>query len=131
MLKVDMAIRRFVMFIGYFLMFAHVFSCIWIVAGQIEEDNPNSWMKDDRVVGMDTNNLYVTSFYFIITTITTVGYGDYSPTTFAEKIIGVIIMFVGVIAFSFASGSLSNYIHQQDNHSAAFEEKMVVLDKLH
>ena len=88
-------------------------------------------MNADSVSKMDNSNLYLTSFYFTITTITTVGYGDFSPGTFSEKIIGCIIMFVGVLAFSFASGSLANYIQQQDNHSALFEEKCIVLDKLY
>lgn len=73
----------------------------------------------------------MTAFYFTITTITTVGYGDFSPGTFIEKIVGILIMFVGVMAFSFASGSLANYIQQQDNHSAIFEEKMAILDRLY
>lgn len=52
----------------------------------------------------------MTSFYFTITTITTVGYGDMSAGTFTEQIVCVLIMFVGVIAFSFASGTLTNAI---------------------
>lgn len=59
---------------------------------------------------MDESNQYLTAFYFTITTITTVGYGDFSPGTFIEKIVGIFIMFVGVMAFSFASGSLASYI---------------------
>ena len=72
----------------------------------------------------------MTSFYFTITTITTVGYGDFSAKTMNEKIICVFIMLAGVIAFSLASGSLTNYITQQDLKSAAYENKMGVLDRL-
>ena len=79
---------------------------------------------------MDASNQYMTAFYFTITTITTVGYGDLSPGTFIEKIFGVIIMFLGVMAFSFASGSLTNYIQQQDSVSAIYEEKITILDNL-
>ena len=59
---------------------------------------------------MDETNQYLTAFYFTITTISTVGYGDFSPGTFLEKIIGILLMFGGVMAFSFATGSLSSYI---------------------
>ena len=85
---------------------------------------------DENVAKMDESNQYMTAFYFTITTITTVGYGDYSPGTFLEKIFGVLIMFIGVMAFSFASGSLTNYIQQQDNTSAIYEEKIAILDSL-
>ena len=54
------------------------------------------------------------SFYFIFTTITTVGYGDMSATTLLEQIICVIIMFIGVIAFAMASGTITNFIQNID-----------------
>lgn len=82
------------------------------------------------VANLDDGNQYLTAFYFTITTITTVGYGDYSPGTVVEKIIGILLMFVGVMAFSFISGSLSSYLQQQDNFGAVYEEKMAILDKL-
>jgi voltage-gated potassium channel Kch len=52
----------------------------------------------------------MTAVYFTVTTITTVGYGDMSASTFLEQIFCVIIMIIGVIAFSMASGALTNYI---------------------
>jgi hypothetical protein len=54
--------------------------------------------------------LYLTSFYFTITTITTVGYGDFSAKTFTEKIINILVMLIGVIGFSYGSGSFTSYI---------------------
>ena len=49
--------------------------------------------------------------YFTVTTITTVGYGDISGNqTQSEKIFCIFIMVAGVIAFSFASGSLASII---------------------
>ena len=79
---------------------------------------------------MSKADKYLTSFYFTITTITTVGYGDYSASTFQEKIICIFIMLAGVIAFSMASGALTNYISQQEQKSERYELKMSVLDRL-
>ena len=62
----------------------------------------------DEYRAMSTKDQYITSFYFTITTITTVGYGDISAGTTSEKIICIFIMLIGVIAFSFASGSLAS-----------------------
>ena len=91
----------------YFGMATHVISCVWIIAGQYDED-AQSWVLTYGDV--TRKELYLTSFYFTVTTITTVGYGDFSAQTFIEKIICIFIMLTGVIAFSFASGSLTNYI---------------------
>ena len=82
------------------------------------------------IAKMSESSQYLTAFYFTITTITTVGYGDLSPGTFNEKIIGVMLMFIGVMAFSFASGSLANYISYQDNYSNTYNEKLAILDRI-
>ena len=99
------------MFVCYFLMTTHVISCIWIVTGVYDHDE-NSWIN--QLEEVTKTELYLTSFYFTITTVTTVGYGDWSANTFAEKIVAIFIMFIGVIAFSFASGTLTNFIVQQE-----------------
>ena len=50
------------------------------------------------------------SFYWATATMTTVGYGDISGTNDYERIFCSIIMLFGVIAFSFANGSLTSII---------------------
>lgn len=127
--RLDQAFKRILLFIFNFALCTHIFACIWIITGQIDEGNPDSWMAGD-IAKLDESGQYLTAFYFTITTITTVGYGDFSPGTFIEKIVGIVIMFVGVMAFSFASGSLASYISQKDNHSAIYAEKMAILDRL-
>lgn len=55
----------------------------------------------------------MTTIYFVITTITTVGYGDISAgvgSSTWEQLINCLIMFTGTIAFAFASGLLTNAI---------------------
>jgi len=42
----------------------------------------------------------VYSVYFILTTLSTVGYGDFYPVSILEKIVGSLIMFCGVTFFS-------------------------------
>jgi hypothetical protein len=53
---------------------------------------------------MSTGEKLVASLYFILTTLSTVGYGDFYPIAIVEKIIGSIIMFCGVIYFSLLMG---------------------------
>ena len=89
-------------------MTTHVVACIWIIAANMDPNRPDGWIADHDTTRR--SDLYLTSFYFTVTTITTVGYGDMSASTFVEKIICIMIMITGVIAFSLASGALTNYI---------------------
>jgi uncharacterized membrane protein len=79
---------------------------------------------------MDNYDLYVTSFYFSVTTIVTVGYGDITAISSTEKIVAVFLMIIGVIAFSFATGALSSIIANIDQSEAILKEKMATLSDI-
>ena len=49
-------------------------------------------------------------WYFALTTLSTVGYGDYSPISSPERIIGAMILLAGVAIFSIFQGSLNDMI---------------------
>ena len=111
----------------YFLTICHVVSCFWIIAGKLDESE-KSWVWQYNADSH--SDLYLTSFYFTITTITTVGYGDFSANTMVEKVICVFIMIAGVVAFSFASSSLTNYMQTMEKLNAVLDDKMKILDRL-
>lgn len=45
--------------------------------------------------------------YFALTTLSTVGYGDFSPISISEKLITIVIQLAGVAVFSYAMGMLT------------------------
>lgn len=47
-------------------------------------------------------------FYFVITTLSTVGYGDVIPKTPIEKIISILLIFVGLFIFSTITAAISS-----------------------
>tara|TARA_B110000285_G_scaffold133337_1_gene149596 strand:+ start:1046 stop:1261 length:216 start_codon:yes stop_codon:yes gene_type:complete len=71
---------------------------------------------------MNSGELYLASFYFAVTTITTVGYGDVSITSKLEKLSCIVIMLGGCITFAFASGSLASIIQQFDDNKKIYDE---------
>ena len=45
-----------------------------------------------------------------MTTLTTVGYGDLTPKTEFEKIIGILIMIIGIAFFSYIMGNFGDVL---------------------
>lgn len=97
-----------------FLILVHVIACFWVFIGKFDDTSKNNWIYAKGIVDMDDYNLYVTSFYFSITTIVTVGYGDITAINAGEKILACFLMIFGVVAFSFATGALSSIISNID-----------------
>jgi hypothetical protein len=79
---------------------------------------------------MEDGELYVTSFYYTTTTILTVGYGDITAVSLTEKLLCIILMIIGVISFSFATGSLSSIISNYDSEEASLKYKISKLNSI-
>ena len=71
--------------------------------------------------------MYVVSLYFTLTTITTVGFGDISGGTISEQIVCLFLMLIGVISFSFATGTLSSILSNLDNTNQKLRGKLALL----
>lgn len=58
------------------------------------------------------NNLF-DSLWFVISSITTVGYGDVLPYSTVGRIISLILLIVGVLIFSAITGALASYFNKK------------------
>ena len=56
-----------------------------------------------------SNDLFE-SFYFVIVTLTTVGYGDIVPQTFNDRVITILLIIVGIFIVSTITAALSSYL---------------------
>ena len=79
---------------------------------------------------MEPSALYALSFYWTITTITTVGYGDISGKNTVEWVYCSFMMVIGVVSFSFANGSLASILSNYDESNAELLEKVNILNKV-
>ncbi len=65
-----------------------------------------------------------------MTTIVTVGYGDITAQSTGERLIAILLMIIGVISFSFATGALSSIIANYDASQAQLKEKYATLNQI-
>ena len=98
------------------ILLTHLMACMWIVVGRIGDDgwvclfetNQQKQLNDPEITDFDfVLTIYVNSFYFILTTITTVGYGDIGGHTTYELFFSMVIEFIGLTFFSFLTGTIS------------------------
>lgn len=51
----------------------------------------------------------IDDFYFVIVTLTTVGYGDVTPKTHNEKVLAMILILIGIFVFSTITATITSY----------------------
>ena len=101
-----------------FLLIAHWLACIWHAIGEAEYGKYDyGWItRLSRQISGSTCNAsisgespsvetrYVTALYFTMTSLSSVGFGNISPNTNAEKLFSICVMIVGGMpSFLFSS----------------------------
>ena len=74
--------------------------------------------------------IYISSCYSLIETLTTVGYGDVVCQCLAERILQIIILGVGVIAYSYIISSFGNLIKNESQSSIKYNNNMKILEEI-
>lgn len=117
-------------FVYYFLLL-HCFACLWIFF-YINSSNNNeiSWETRFSPEISDSLSLYVTSFYFCLTTLLSVGYGDIIPTNIIERLFVVFMMTVFCFFYSFLVTLISFLFLKKEKKAILYEEKVQILKEI-
>jgi len=86
--------------------------CAFYFISSFQSEGQATFITVNRLDTSQYTNIYkfITSCYFSITTLSTVGYGDLFPITNLEKVVGICIMLAGVAFFSFIMSSFIEII---------------------
>uniref|UniRef100_A0A3B3WSR7 Voltage-gated delayed rectifier potassium channel KCNH4 n=1 Tax=Poecilia mexicana TaxID=48701 RepID=A0A3B3WSR7_9TELE len=116
-----------------FALLAHWMACIWYIIGKMEmEANAYNWdigwlhelgkRLESPYAGMaDVNttgggpairSVYIASLYFTLSSLTSVGFGNVSANTDAEKIFSVCIMLIGALMHALVFGNVTAIIQR-------------------
>ncbi|XP_041822900.1 potassium voltage-gated channel subfamily H member 8-like [Melanotaenia boesemani] len=132
-----------ILLMSVFILMAHWMACIWYLIGQVEMENkPYNWdvgwlpRLGNRINmpyhavgavnatsgGPPIRSIYIASLYFILTSLTSVGFGNVSANTDAEKIFSICIMVSGALMYALVFGNVTAilqgmYSHFSPNHA--------------
>ena len=97
---------------------AYVLGCIWYLIClsvfnhrfNLGEDT-KTFFTEYKIYRKTPLKRLLLSCYYVLTGLTTVGYGDYNATNEYEKIFGITVMFLGVAIFSYVMSEFSDQIN--------------------
>ncbi len=105
----------------YFFISIHIF---------IGKNSYPNWIIKSNYHNKSLTSLYLISFYYLITTMTTVGYGDIVCASFNEIIYQIILLSVGLIIYSFIVSSIGNYVNNESHASMKFDRDEAILEDI-
>lgn len=83
-------------------------------------------MVSDQFI-KDPVSTYIQAFYWLIVTVSTVGYGDITPQTDIARIYAIMVMLVGIAMYGYIIGSVSTTITNSNAQKQIRHEKFSAL----
>ncbi|XP_048843969.1 potassium voltage-gated channel subfamily H member 1-like [Brienomyrus brachyistius] len=137
-----------VLLVCVFGLAAHWLACIWFSIGDyevIDEDTNtvriDSWLyllgetvgtpyrfnvsgSGKWEGGPDKESVYITSLYFTMTSLTSIGFGNIAPTTDGEKIFAVAMMMIGSLLYATIFGNVTTIFQQMYANTNRYHEML-------
>lgn len=91
---------------------AHLYGCGFHFVGSHSDPNKN-WIKEKKLDDNSEIERYITSIYFAIIAMITVGFGDIVPINMYEKIYVVLMTCFSCGIFAFAINTIGNIVKEK------------------
>ena len=90
---------------------------------------PN-WIIHIDIMNETFSTKYITSFYFLLTTMTTVGYGDIVCISSIERIFHIILLAIGTIIYTFLVSKIGNHLRDQSHEQIKLDRDLNILESI-
>jgi CRP-like cAMP-binding protein len=108
---------------------AHLLGCFWHFLatgpGQTTKANDEiNWVKAFGYTDRPVGEKYAAAFYYIITSMLAIGYGDIYATNTSEMIYAMMVMIIGSILFGAVIAQVNRLIESRNPSQKAFKNRM-------
>lgn len=111
---------------------AHLCACVFHYVAIIDSyEYSETWISDFQLKSEDDSlySEYITSLYWSVTTMVTVGYGDVTPVTPHEKIVAITAMLGACCVFAYIMNSIGSIINSFNNRQTVLRQKIQAVNK--
>mmetsp|Transcript_28857 Transcript_28857/g.51417 ORF Transcript_28857/g.51417 Transcript_28857/m.51417 type:complete len:601 (+) Transcript_28857:635-2437(+) len=126
--KNNSGITRLLSAMNVVLLITHFTACMWYYSARLDDFSPDTWVVRAGLVNDSKSKLYLTSLYWALATLTTVGFGDINAFTVGEKVICMLWMMFGVGFYSFTVGTVTSVLSSIDAKSSMINSKLALIE---
>ena len=130
-LPINYAAFSLIKFTVFTITIAHWMACGFMLVADIQPNSDeDSWISrieednNDTYTNRGPFDRYVTCFYWGMTTMSTIGYGDITPVTTIERVYATFSQLVGASIFAYVVGAVCGIITSLDEKNTEFYEVM-------
>ena len=106
----------------------HIVGCCFaVVAWWAGQDHMISWINSQGIDDETVGTRYIAACYWAVVTISTVGYGDITPTNVTEVLCTIFLVFIGVSVYSYIISRLTSIFAIVNNSKTEQESREKIL----
>ena len=122
--------ERIYQIVNFFIIICSMFNLIICIHIYIAELSYPNWIVSFNLENKSFIDIYLASFYFIIATMTSVGYGDIVCISKEETFFQIILLSIGLVAYSFIISTVGDYVKNKSRATINFNRDMTKLEEI-
>lgn len=106
-MNMNVSLSRALKFLLALTFLVHLTSCAWYFIAGLDDFNYDSWIMRGNFADRSDADNYLTSVYFTLAVLDTIGYGDIVPKTVNERMLCIFWITFGISFYSYTISNLT------------------------
>ena len=110
------------------LLLSHFFACLWHYISFINLDDTSTWLNVYHLAQEVWWKKYISSYYFVVVVMNTVGFGDIVPQNSAERLYSIFFIYFACGMFAYTINSIGIIVQDINKSKKLFKRNLHLIN---